>query len=54
MRRYTRTQEDGTLADIYPKEEKTKSSSMDMLDGDPDCTHVVRRLLPKLLKILMC
>jgi hypothetical protein len=49
MRRYTRTQEDGTLPDIYPIEEKTKRSSMDMLGGDLDCTHVVRRLPPKTL-----
>lgn len=54
MRRYTKTQEDGTRADFYPTEGKTKRSSMDMLDGDLDCTHVVRRLPFRLLMILMC
>lgn len=54
MRHYTKIQEDGTLADICPKEEKTKSSSMDILDGDLGCTHVVRRLQPKFLTMLMC
>jgi hypothetical protein len=43
MRQYIKTQEDGTQAGIYPIEEKTRRSNMDMLDGDLDCTHVVRR-----------
>lgn len=54
MRLYTKTQEDGTLPDIYPKEEKTKRSNMDMLDGDLDCTHAVRRPPPQPLMITMC
>lgn len=34
----------GILSDIFPKEEKIRNASMDILAGELDCTHVVSRL----------